>query len=285
MSNMSSIILHPELLHICALPMLIYDYNNTFTIKTKETLTDYLTHSSNDLSDLTDYRKQILKLIETYAPNGVVEEFINDPETGLQVGITRSEKTKRICVVFRGSDSLIDWYYDLNVRKQHIKDNIYVHKGFYNQLHINNNYEKIQTVVLKLLEQYPDHELVATGHSLGGALSTLFGYMITEKLKTSVIKVVSFASPRVGNYYFKTDFDKKINLLHYRITNNRDLVTAAPMVDYMHVGKNIHLMDNCYEYFDKYNYNRWWKYSLFTCWSVIDHDIDLYYKNIESNEW
>ena len=57
------------------------------------------------------------------------------------------------------------------------------------------------------------------------------------------------------------------------------------MVDYMHVGKNIHLMDDCYEYFDKYNYNRWWKYSLFTCWNVSDHDIDLYYENIESNEW
>ena len=282
---MSSIILHSELLQISALPMLIYDYNKTFKIKSKETLTEYLNCADCDLSELSNYRRKILKLIETYAPNGTVEDFINDNNTGLQVGITHSNTKKRICVIFRGSDSLIDWYYNLKLRKHHLKNNIYVHKGFYNQLHINNNYDKIKKSLLNLIQKYPDNQIIITGHSLGAALSILFGYMISDEIKKINIKVVSFASPRVGNYYFKKNFDKILNLNHYRVTNNHDIVTAAPMLDYMHVGKNIHLCDNNYEYYDNYNYNRWWKYSLFNCWSISDHNIDLYYKNLEKNTW
>lgn len=285
MNNMSSIILHSELLQISALPMLIYDYNKNFQIKTKETLKDYLHCSDCDLSELSNYRKKVLKLIETYAPNGTVEEFINDQETGLQVGITHSNTKKRICVVFRGSDSLIDWYYDLKVLKQHLKNNIYVHKGFYNQLNINDNYEKIKKSLLNLIQKYPDNEIIITGHSLGGALSVLFGYLISNQLKKTNIKVISFASPRVGNYYFKKDFDNILNLNHYRVTNNRDIVTSAPMIGYWHVGKNIHLCSNYYEYYDNYNYNLWLKYSIFNCWRISDHCIDLYYENLEKNTW
>ena len=285
MNNMSSIILHSELLQISALPMLIYDYNKTFAVKTKETLKNYLNCSDCDLSELSNYRRKALKLMENYSPNGTVEEFIDDHESGLQVGITHSVTNKRICVVFRGSDSLIDWYYDLKFLKQHLKNNIYVHRGFYEQLHLNDNYDKIKNSLLSLIQKFPDNEVIITGHSLGGALSVLFGYQISSELRKTNIKVISFASPRVGNYYFKKDFDNTLNLTHYRVTNNRDLVTSAPMIGYCHVGKNIHLCDNNYEYYDNYNYNRWWKFSLFYCWRIRDHNIDLYYKNLEKNTW
>ena len=138
---------------------------------------------------------------------------------------------------------------------------------------------------MSLIQKYPDNEVIITGHSLGGALSVLFGYQISNELRKTAIKVISFASPRVGNYYFKKDFDNILNLTHYRVTNNHDLVTSTPMLGYCHVGKNIHLGCNYYEYYDNYNYNRWWKYSLFNCWSIRDHNIDLYYKNLEKNTW
>ena len=48
-------------------------------------------------------------------------------------------------------------------------------------------------------------------------------------------------------------------------------------------------MLNCYllktEIFKNYTYNTWWKYSLFNCFSVGDHDIDLYYQNLKKNPW
>ena len=45
--------------------------------------------------------------------HGKIVEFINDPETDLQAAITLSETKKTITVVFRGSESRSDWFYDL----------------------------------------------------------------------------------------------------------------------------------------------------------------------------
>ena len=62
---------------------------------------------------------------------------------------------------------------------------------------------------------------------LGGALCTLCGFPSYE-IK-SKIHVISFASPRVGYSKWKKVFDSRANLRHHRITNRRDIVTAAPM--------------------------------------------------------
>lgn len=281
---MSSIIIHEDLLHICALPMLIYDFNENFNMKTKESLNEYLNNKNSDLSRLSENKKSILESIENYAPGGVVDFFLDDSDTGLQVGITRSDRKKRLCVVFRGSDDRNDWMFDLKITKQHLNKNIYVHEGFYQQLHLNNNFLNLKNKLLELLKNYNDYELIITGHSLGGALATLFGYLLSKEIMCE-IKIISFASPRVGNYYFKKDFDETLHINHYRITNNRDIVTCAPMIKYNHVGKNIHLTDDSYEYYDKYNYNTWLKYSLFYCWKIRDHDIMYYYNNLKKNVW
>ena len=68
------------------------------------------------------------------------------------------------------------------ISKKHLKDNIYVHSGFYSQLHINNNFEKITEHVKQLLEEYPEYNLYITGHSLGAALATLYGYELSKIL-------------------------------------------------------------------------------------------------------
>jgi predicted lipase len=214
---------------------------------------------------------------------GTVELFISDPETDVQVGITKSDTNKRISVVFRGSESKSDWYYDLMIAKRNIGNNVWVHTGFYHQLHTNNVFETIVQKVNNLLEENPDYDVFVTGHSLGAALSTLFGYEygITTDKK---ICVVSFASPRVGNFKFKQEFEERNNLCHYRVSNNRDIITATPMFKYYHCGKNICL------YEDKFETNEcddisWWRYSIFYCWSVADHGVKLYYDRLIKNLW
>ena len=37
--------------------------------------------------------------------------------------------------------------------------------------------------------------------------------------------------------------------------------------------------------FTEYNYNQWWKFSLFNCWKVSDHNVDLYYNRLCKNPW
>ena len=279
-------ITHSQVLEIVALPMLVYDYSKSFKLDKNQTIEGFLGSTTDVLEKLSPARQEVLKNIKDYAPHGKVIEFISDEDTDLQVAITVSEKTKRISIVFRGSESKSDWYYDLQVFKRKLHDDVYVHKGFWNQLHINNNYEKIKQKVDELLskEENKDYEVIVTGHSLGAALSTLFGYEYSKEIPQKVT-VVSFASPRVGDGGWRDAFDAQDNLTHYRVSNNRDVVTAAPMFWYKHVGVNIHLSKSKTEIFENYSYNTWWKYSLFNCFSVGDHDIDLYYQNLKKNPW
>ena len=86
------------------------------------------------------------KLSET-SPNGRVVDFISDPDTDVQVGITISDKNKRIVTVFRGSESKSDWMYDFMIYKSRLYPEHYdeccVHTGFLKQLHTNDVYLKI----------------------------------------------------------------------------------------------------------------------------------------------
>ena len=145
-------------------------------------------------------------------------------------------------------------------------------------------FENIKNDLLELLNENPEYSIFITGHSLGAALSTLFGYELSRDIENEVT-VVSFASPRVGNPAFRREFDNKKNLTHYRISNDRDVITAAPMINFQHVGTNISLSDEKYEVFYNYAYNPWWKFSLFHCWKVSDHYMDVYYNRLLKHNW
>ena len=108
--------------------------------------------------------------------------------------------------------------------------------------------------------------------------------MLSNEIKQN-ITVVSFASPRVGNYDWKKTFDAKSNLDHYRITNNNDIVTAFPSILYYHVGNNIRLeRNNTASFLYNYSYS-WWDYSIFKCYSPSDHFCEEYYKYLCEDKW
>lgn len=271
---------HCDAVDLLTLTMLIYDYAKKFSLKLDDNgNVDNI--SENEKMDKT--RKQALLEIESKYPNGKIIEFISDKKTDLQVGITLNETKKRICIIFRGSESITDWYYDAQVMKKQLEDNIYVHQGFYNQLYKNDNYNKITNIVIELLKEHDDYQIYVTGHSLGAALSTLYGYQLSKAIHQKII-VVSFASPRVGNNDFRFDFDKRENLSHYRFSNQRDIITSIPIFYYHHVGQNIQLFDDGYKFYPNYDYSSI-SCSLFTCYKVSEHDCELYYKRLLKNEW
>ena len=39
------------------------------------------------------------------------------------------------------------------------------------------------------------------------------------------------------------------------------------------------------EIFKLYDYNTWFKFSLFNCWKVSDHNVDLYYTRLCKFHW
>jgi predicted lipase len=279
---MSRLLPHTDICDLAKLTLLVYEYGKTFEVDNTTTIEQFVSKMVNNKTQTDNYNDVIRDLAKS-SPYGRVHKFFNNEITDLQVGITISETHKRICVVFRGSESKSDLYYDLALFKTQLHDDVYVHGGFHTQLHKEDMYEKITEEVKQLLDENPDYKIYITGHSLGAALSTLYGYEISREIHNKVT-VVSFASPRVGNTPFKTAFDTQPNLTHYRITNKRDIVTAGPFINFTHVGINITLTDDKYKVFYEYDYP-WYYFTCFTSWSVSEHSMDVYFKRLTQNAW
>ena len=287
-SVFESIIPHRAVLILLQSTLLIYNYGKSFTMNTPdETIETFVNRSIEDGSihklGLNSAKRAAMFELKQLAPNGKVHTFIDDPHSDIQVGITINHEQKNLAVVFRGSESIKDWYYDLQILKHKYKDKIWIHSGFYNQLHSDNIHLCIINKVRSILDEYPDYKVFVTGHSLGGALATLFGYILAHEID-NFITVVSFASPRIGNYHWKKSFESKMNLKHFRVTNNRDLITATPTINYYHVGTDIKLYNDSF-YINVGKTHSCFDYTIFSNWSVIDHSCELYYENLVNNIW
>jgi hypothetical protein len=287
-SIFDSIISHRAVLILLQSTLLIYNYGKSFTIENPdETIETFVNKAIEDGSfhklGLNDARRAAMLELKQLAPNGQIHTFIDDPVSDLQIGITINHEQKHFSVVFRGSESITDWYYDLQIYKHNYKDNIWIHSGFYNQLHTDNIHQCIIKKVKSILEQNPDYKIFVTGHSLGGALSTLFGYMLAHAID-NLVTVVSFASPRIGNYHWKKSFEEKSNLVHFRVVNNRDLITATPYINYYHVGTDIRLYKDSF-YINLGKTKSCCDFTIFSNWSVSDHSCELYYENLVKNIW
>jgi predicted lipase len=255
---------HETVVDMLRLTSLVYKYHDT--TKQQKRVDEY--------TGIFGTNPEYNALLAKY-PQGRVVKFISDDETDVQVGITINESKKRICIVFRGTNSATDWRYNLQTSKMFIKPSrsgdIYIHEGFCKQLFQTNLYYSIFSPLQILLRQNPEYKLFITGHSAGGALSTLFGYLLSSDMPTLNIQVVSFASPRVGNYAFKCDFENKLFLSHHRVTNRNDIVTAIPLFMYHHVGTKVYIRTS--------------KTSFCCCVNVWDHSTDAYHKNLLDTIW
>lgn len=185
-------------------------------------------------------------------------------ETSMCYGIAVNHVRRRITVVFRGSVTFEDFITD--AKKSHTKvkntvaalrkvhhsqtpQSIRVHSGFFHYMFMRDEanmvrFDHIMMEVKSLLKQYPGYNIYATGHSLGGALATLFGFYaaqddhIVKEIGKSggqiePVVVVSVASPRVGDNDFRAAFqtlESMGRLQHLRMSNKEDMVTLLPFV-------------------------------------------------------
>jgi hypothetical protein len=130
-------------------------------------------------------------------------------------------------------------------------------------------YTNIRLNLVRLLDQKhtTTNSLYVTGHSLGGALSTLASFFLAcdkeinnRSVDWTGVKCISFASPIVGNVSFQRAFevlqakekyqstiakttDGERLFKNIRITNNRDMVPLLPFFSrYRHTaGIHVHL--------------------------------------------
>lgn len=187
-------------------------------------------------------------------------------------------KLSTIYIGFKGTSSLSDWINNLDVfntkyEPQVLKDSSFgiagsccngckVHRGF--ESFIRKSGSEILNMIIELKEEYPKHDIVLFGHSLGAALALLTAIEI--RLLGYEALVVTVASPKIGNKKFARFVDllfetkKVINHIekeksfeslrtgYIRMIHRHDLIPFLPPTDkYAHAGYEYYLSVQGYE--------------------------------------
>jgi hypothetical protein len=169
----------------------------------------------------------------------VLDRFITRSD-GTQLVVVRDVPNKIVYVVFRGTEPTrkediitdIDFvpgkYYDF------VKDReLWLHPGFADAL------KSVYAEALLYTKAYSDQgwRVVSTGHSLGGAIATLFSLRMRANgiVPQDRIATVTFGQPMVGNKEVTDELNKFIgsskagdDIFYTRVVANNDLVVAQP---------------------------------------------------------
>lgn len=134
-----------------------------------------------------------------------------------------------IIIAFRGTEpnEFNDVKADLNA--MHVKNELgkgRVHKGFKKE--VDDIWEQIEEWIAKRKFK----QVYTTGHSLGGAMSTI----ACSRLPEGTI-CYNFGAPRVGTNSWVKEFNSKFKM--YRFVNNNDIVPRVPpaFLFYRHAGE------------------------------------------------
>lgn len=157
---------------------------------------------------------------------------------------------KTIFASFRGSVNIQNWIDNIHVSQIQPYNNtdISVEKGFYNLF--TNLKDDVIKEIQDVSKKYNTRELLITGHSLGGALSTLLTFEMLYVENTNMnIKLITFGSPRVGNKKFVSLFND-FSIYSNRITHYYDMVPHIPQefLKYNHISQEIWYNEENNEY-------------------------------------
>ena len=260
---------------ICSLgtlTFLIYDFMKNWDFTKLTELNDFIQNEEQN-DKLCEKDISLLRGLKEKYPQGELVKFFTN-STDLQCAVCKSETHKKFAIVFRGSESLLDWLYDFMVWKTKFTYNDktygYVHAGFYNQIMKNNFFTQLCSLVEEQISKHNDYEWEITGHSAGGAHSILTSFLLAQCFPNKHFTCTSLAAPRVGNYEFQQLFEKTVNLTHYRVCYNRDVITSVPTIGYYHTGICLLYINNAWDVDSKCSFY------IYRCWSIKDHSVDKY---------
>ena len=165
-----------------------------------------------------------------------IQEFI-DLNTDTE-GFTALTSDRTMIIAFTGSESVKDWIN--NARVLHTpypsvtkNEDIKVHYGFYT------GYLLVRQQIHEEFKSKQPERVIATGHSLGGALATLCALDIQYNFfpdNPEQVTCYTFGSPKVGNQAFVDSYNRRVPQT-FRIINGGDGVTwlPRPWQGYAHV--------------------------------------------------
>ena len=123
-----------------------------------------------------------------------------------------------LVLVFRGSEASdpADFFTNTKTFQKPFLEYGTAHSGFIEAL------DWVSEDLQAAIEQYGSHRLWVGGHSLGGALGTLFA--LRESRKTDA--VYTFGAPRIGGIKLARNAEKEIAL--YRVVYDNDIIPRVP---------------------------------------------------------
>jgi triacylglycerol lipase len=133
--------------------------------------------------------------------------------------VAQNKTSKNVFVTFRGTQTPEDWLSNIAINQTAHPWGA-VEEGFAKL------YAQCSSAVLAAVHSAAAPKVVATGHSLGGALSTLAAADLA--INQTDVHLYSFASPRTGNPAFANTFNQKV-MTAWRMVNTEDLVPAVPL--------------------------------------------------------
>jgi len=157
-----------------------------------------------------------------------------------------------LILVFRGSETAdkTDYTTDAKIIQMPYKDFGSAHSGFVEAVGWVS--EPIDKEINQLLEEKP-RSLWITGHSLGGALATLYGVHRGDQSTA----VYTIGAPRVGGIILAKEGDERIRL--YRQVNDNDIIPRLPTPPfYQHFG-SIHFITSDGELIEDPPFTRKWE--------------------------
>lgn len=144
------------------------------------------------------------------------------------VGVDPSKS--QVVLSFRGSQSIRNWIADLDLSMDDCDDlpvaddsDCEIHSGFNDAW--NNVKDWVYTFVANASSTYPNHTLIVTGHSLGGAVGTIAAANL--RAQGYPCDLYTFGSPRVGNEDFVNFVDSQEGN-EFRVTHADDPVPRLP---------------------------------------------------------
>ena len=162
-----------------------------------------------------------------------------------------------LIIAFRGTRESVDWTIS-NLKilpvalKSSSSNSIKVHSGFQSTLYYKDKTTQLTSfnAILKHLNDFDlftNRRIIITGHSLGGALATLFSVklrsLMPQIIEKQLEEIVLFGSPAVGLKKFKL-FYNELNQKTIRIINGSDVVPFTPPFFYNHVGQELWIKKN-----------------------------------------
>jgi hypothetical protein len=187
-----------------------------------------------------------------YAAGSSETVYFSDSNTNTAGYLTVNNDKKLIVLGYRGTVDIVNWLYNLDISM--VGANLpypYNEAGFHNGFNdMTNALLPATTTALKnAVAKYPNHKVVFTGHSLGGAIASLTAYKLAQRgvISWNKINVLTYGQPRIGD----PDFAAYLNTKPWtstRVTSYADLVAISPgrFLGYGHNQYNMHINEDGY---------------------------------------